>query len=418
MSLAAPPATNLSVDGARFWRTIEESAAIGTGPEGGLRRLALGDADAQMRRVFVGWCEAQGYAVTVDRMGNIFARREGSDPSLPPVTIGSHLDTQAAGGRFDGIVGVLGGLEVLRTLDDLGIETRRPIELIDWTNEEGARFTPPMLASAAFAGVYPLDWALGRSDDAGHTLGAELQRIGFAGEAPVGGRALDSYFELHIEQGPRLEAEGFQVGLVTGAYVARGMIVKVDGENAHSGPTAMHRRRNAIVGAAMVAVAANEVGWRYAWCDAKSTVARLEAWPNKPGILSDEAKVFLDFRSPDAETTAQMEAEIRAALPDCARRSQCEIAVAEDWTFGDLKFDAGLLELVRGTAERLQIPLLELPSQAGHDAYHMSKVCPTVLIFTPCKDGITHNEKEDTTLEDQLPGLNVLLNAVVERAGR
>jgi N-carbamoyl-L-amino-acid hydrolase len=259
---------------------------------------------------------------------------------------------------------------------------------------------------------------LGREDDAGITVGHELERLGFAGPAAVGGRPLDSYFEIHIEQGPRLEAEGFQVGLVTGAYVARGMIVKVDGENAHSGPTSMHRRRNAIVGASMVAVAANEVGWRYSWCDAKATVARLEAWPNKPGIISDEARVFLDFRSPDLATTQAMEAEIRAALPDCARRSQCEIAVQEDWTFGDLKFDEGLLELVRGTAGRLGIPLLELPSQAGHDAYNLSKVCPTVLIFTPCKDGITHNEAEDTTLEDQLPGLNVLLNAVVERAGR
>ncbi|WP_375594595.1 Zn-dependent hydrolase [Algihabitans albus] len=408
--------TNLSVNGSRFWETIAASAAIGTGPEGGLRRLALDDADREMRDRFIAWCEEADYSVTVDRLGNLFARRPGRDESLPPVLIGSHLDTQAAGGRFDGIVGVLGGLEVLRSLDDLGIETQRPVEVVNWTNEEGARFTPPMLSSAVFAGLRELEWALAREDDAGVTVGAELDRIGYAGPAPVGGRALDSYFEIHIEQGPRLEAEGFQVGLVTGAYVARGMILKIDGENAHSGPTAMHLRQNAIVGAAMAAVAVNDVGWRYSWCDGKSTVARLEAWPNKPGILSDEARLFIDFRSPDAETTAKMEAEIRAALPEAARRSQCRIEVAEDWTFGDLAFDPDLLTLVRETAGRLEVPLLELPSQAGHDAYNLSKLCPTVLIFTPCKGGITHNEKEDTTLEDQLPGLNVLLNAVVERA--
>ncbi len=420
MSTSASSAarTNLSVNGSRFWDTIEVSAGIGTGPEGGLRRLALGESDREMRDRFIAWCEAAGYGVTIDRLGNVFARRPGTDDSLPPVVIGSHLDTQAAGGRFDGIVGVLGGLEVLRSLDDLGIETRRPVEVVNWTNEEGARFTPPMLSSSVFAGLRELDWALAREDDAGVTVGAELARIGYAGQAPVGGRALDSYFEIHIEQGPRLEAEGFPVGLVTGAYVARGMVIKVDGENAHSGPTAMQLRQNALVGAAMVAVAVNEVGWRYSWCDAKSTVARLEAWPNKPGILSDEAKVFVDFRSPDAETTARMEAEIRAALPDAARRSQCRIEVAEDWTFGDLAFDTELLDLVRDTARRLEVPLLELPSQAGHDAYNLSKLCPTVLIFTPCKGGVTHNEKEDTTLEEQLPGLNVLLNAVVERAGR
>lgn len=408
--------TNLTIDAARFWRTIEESAAIGTGPKGGLRRLALGAADGEMRRLFRQWGEAAGHRVTVDRLGNMFVRRVGTDPTAAPVLIGSHLDTQAAGGRYDGIVGVLAGLEVLRSLDDLGMETARPIEVVNWTNEEGARFTPPMMSSAVFAGRQTLDWALARTDDDGVTVAEALAELDMAGEAPVGGRPIDSYFELHIEQGPELEAAGVPVGIVTGGYVARGMRIAVTGDNAHSGPTAMHKRRNALVGASMVAVAVNEIGWRHAHVDGKATIARLEAWPNKPGILSSEATLFIDFRSPTAESTAAMEEEVRACLPDCARRSQCAIEIAEDWTFGGPAFDEGLMALCRTTATRLGIETLDLKSQAGHDAYNLSHLCPSVLLFSPCVDGVSHNEGEATTLADQVPGITVLLNAVAARA--
>ncbi len=410
--------TNLKIDPERFWQTIEASAAIGTGPQGGLRRLALGKADAEMRALFARWCEDGGYALTTDRLGNMFARRDGTESDLPPVLIGSHLDTQAAGGRYDGIVGVLAGLEVLRSLDELGVETKRPIEIVDWTNEEGARFTPPMMASSVFAGRQTLDWALARTDDDGVTVADALESQGLAGEAPVGGRSVDSYFELHIEQGPELEAAGVPVGIVTGGYVARGMRLAVTGDNAHSGPTPMHKRRNAIVGASMVAVAVNEIGWRYAHADGKATVARIEAWPNKPGILSSEASLFIDFRSPDRETTAAMEGEVRASLSDCARRSQCDVEIAEDWTFGGPDFDPGLMDLCRKTAERLGIATMDLMSQAGHDAYHLSHLCPSVLLFSPCEDGISHNEREATSLADQVPGVTLLLNAVAERANR
>lgn len=408
--------TNLKIDAARFWDTIEASAAIGVGRQGGLRRLALDAADAEMRRLFIRWGEAAGYGVTVDRLGDIFLHRAGADDSLAPVLIGSHLDTQAAGGRYDGIVGVLAGLEVLRSLDDLGVETRRPVEVVNWTNEEGARFTPPMMASQVFAGRQTEDWALARTDDDGVTVAEALESAGFTGEAPVGGRPIDSYFELHIEQGPELEAAGVPVGIVTGGYVARGMRLSIQGDNAHSGPTPMHKRRNALVGAATAAVAVDEIGWRYAHADGKATIARLEAWPNKPGILSSEATLFIDFRSPDAETTAAMEAEVRAALPDCARRSRTEIAIAEDWTFGGPAFDPTLMDLCRETARRLGIETLDLMSQAGHDAYHLSHLCPSVLLFTPCEGGVSHNEREATTLEAQAPGVTLLLNAVAARA--
>jgi len=408
----------IAIDGERLWSTLMASAEIGKGPRGGLSRLTLSPADGEVRDLFARWCAEGGYPVTVDRLGNMFARRAGRDDALPPVVIGSHLDTQAAGGRFDGILGVLAGLEVLRALDDQGIETRRPIEVVNWTNEEGGRFPPPMLCSGVFAGIHDLDWALGRVDEEGVTVAEALNAIGYAGDAPVGGRALDSYFEIHIEQGPALYENGVKLGLVTGTYLARGMRIEVEGVNAHSGPTPMARRRNALVGAATVALEVDRIGLAYADRDGKSTVARLEAWPNKPGIISDRATLFVDFRTPDPALTDAMEAEIRAALPGCAERSRTDIAVGDAWTFGTPIFNSDLQDLVRATAADQGVDLMELRSQAGHDAYHIAHVAPTVLLFTPCDEGISHNEAENTSLEDQLPGIQVLAEAVVARANR
>lgn len=408
----------IPINGARFWSTIEASAEIGKGPRGGLARLTLSPADGEVRDLFATWCTDAGYALTVDRLGNMFARRRGTHDTLPPVMIGSHLDTQAAGGRFDGITGVLSGLEILRALDDQGIETKRPIELVNWTNEEGGRFPPPMLCSGVFAGIHDLDWALSQTDEDGVTVAEALTAIGYAGDAAVGGREIDSYFEIHIEQGPALDAAGVKIGLVTGTYLARGMRIEVEGVNAHSGPTPMDRRRNALVGAATVAVEVDRIGLKYADKDAKSTVARLEAWPNKPGIISDRATLFVDFRAPDPEVTEAMEAEIRGALSDCARRSRTDIAVGDAWTFGTPVFDPGLQDLVRQTAADQGVDLMELKSQAGHDAYNIARIAPTVLLFTPCDEGISHNEAENTSLEDQLPGIQVLAEAVVARANR
>lgn len=413
MSRNAPP-----IDGDRFWSTIMASAEIGRGPRGGLARLTLSEADGRMRDLFRRWAEQAGYGVTVDRLGNTFVRRPGTDPTLPPVLVGSHLDTQAAGGRFDGILGVMAGLEILRSLDDAGIATRRPIEVVNWTNEEGGRFPPPMLCSGVFAGLHDLDWALARTDQAGITVAEALEAIEWAGEAPVGGREIDSYFEIHIEQGPQLWEAGIPLGIVVAPYLARGMRIEVTGENAHSGPTPMARRRNALVGAAAVALAVNRVGHDYADREGKSTVARIEASPNIPGIISDRATLFVDFRSPDPRLTAEMEERIRASLPGCAADTNTEVAVADAWTFGETSFDPGLIALVRRTAEDLGVPCREMMSQAGHDAYHIARIAPAVLLFTPCDEGISHNEAESTCLEDQLPGLQVLHAAVLARANR
>ncbi|MEQ9138240.1 MAG: Zn-dependent hydrolase [Thalassobaculum sp.] len=406
------------IDGDRFWSTIAASAEIGTGPRGGLARLTLSKDDGRMRDLFRSWAEEAGYGVTVDRLGNTFVRRGGSADSLPPGQDGTHLHTQAAGGRFDGILGVMAGLEILRALDDAGIATRRAIEVVNWTNEEGGRFPPPMLCSGVFAGIHDLDWALSRTDQAGTTVAEALDAIGWAGDAPVGGRQIDSYFEIHIEQGPQLWEAGLPLGIVTAPYLARGLRIEVTGENAHSGPTPMARRRNALVGAAAVALAVDRVGHDYAGRDGKSTVARLEASPNIPGIISDRATLFVDFRSPDPRLTAEMEERIRASLPGCAADTNTEVAVADAWTFGETSFDPGLIELVRRTADDLGVPYREMMSQAGHDAYHIARVAPAVLLFTPCDEGISHNEAENTRLEDQLPGLQVLFGAVLARADR
>ena len=410
--------TSPTIDAARFWSTVMRSGEIGPGKAGGLRRLALTDADKEMRDLFVTWCTEAGCTVTTDRVGNIFARRPGTDDHLPPVLMGSHLDTQVAGGKYDGIVGVLAGLEVLRTLDDRRVRTKRSLELVCWTNEEGARFTPPMVASGAFAGVFDVDWVLGLRDDDGKEFGAELRRIGYDGKTAVGGRAIDAYFELHIEQGPILDAEAIPVGIVVGGYATRGMHVDVHGETAHAGPTPMDRRRNALVGAAMLAVAVNDVGWKYHATEGKATVARVIAWPNKAGILSEYAQLTCDVRHAERDVADRMRDEIKAAIPECARRANVEMRVAGEWQFGNERFDPGCIRLILEAARELDVAHRDILSQAGHDAYYMSRIAPTAMIFTPCRDGISHNEAEHAERDATSPGVNVLLHAVLARANR
>ena len=415
---ASPAIADLRIDADRFWQTVQRSAEIGIGRPGGLARVALTDVDKQMRDEFCAWCVAAGLAITVDQVGNIFARRSGRDEALAPVVLGSHLDTQINGGRYDGIVGVLAALEVVRTLNDAGVATRRAIEVAVWTNEEGARFSPPMVGSAAFAGVHELDWVYARRADDGATIGEELERIGYRGDAPVGGRTLDSYLELHIEQGPMLDAAGIPVGVVTHGYTAHGFVIDVHGETAHTGPWPMDKRKNALVGAAMLAVAVNDIGWKYHASGGKGTAARIHAWPNRPGILSDYAQFTGDVRHDDPAVADAMRSEFMAALADCSRRSNCDMTVFDEWHWGADIFDRTMVTLVRDSARSLGVPTLDIASQAGHDAYHLAKVAPTAMIFTPCKDGITHNNGEHASLAQTVPGINVLLHAALSRANR
>jgi beta-ureidopropionase / N-carbamoyl-L-amino-acid hydrolase len=407
----------LKANGQRLWETLMRSGEIGPGRAGGLCRLPLTDADKTMRDQFVRWCEEANCRVSVDRLGNIFARRAGEDESLAPVLMGSHLDTQVAGGKYDGILGVLSGLEVVRTLNDGNVRTRRPIEVVCWTNEEGARFQPPMMCSGAFAGVHDIDWILACRDDDGCVFGEELARIGYDGSEPVGGRDIDAYFELHIEQGPELEQRGIPLGIVCGGYFTRGLVIEIQGENAHSGPTPMDKRKNALVGAAMMIVAANDIGWQH-HPPGKSTSARIIVWPNKPGILPDYAQVTVDFRHPDRATTLAMEAAMKTAIKECCARANVTAQLVQSWEFGNEVFDEECMALAKNAAEELHVPYQEMLSQAGHDAYHMTRIAPTALLFSPCKDGITHNENEHIELDYTVPAVNVLLHTVLARANR
>jgi len=412
------PEQQFAIDVERLWKTIERSAEIGIGRPGGLARLTLTDDDRRMREQFRDWCVEAGLKVSVDGVGNMFARRAGRDDSLPPVVMGSHLDTQFNGGRFDGILGVLAGLEVMRTLNDNAVTTKRPLEIAMWTNEEGARFSPPMLGSAAFAGVHPVDWIRARKADDGATVGDELARIGFDGDAAVGGRSLDCYFELHIEQGPELDARRVPVGVVTHGYSVYGFIVDIVGETAHTGPWPMDKRKNALVAGSMLAVGINDIGWRYAESGGKATAARLITWPNKPGILSDQGQFTGDVRHADPAIAKRMRDEFLTVIDDTRARSLCDLKLFDEWHWGADIFDRSMVDLVRDTAAALGISSFDLPSQAGHDSYHVAKVCPTAMIFTPCKDGITHNNNESATKSDTEPGVNVLLHAVLARANR
>jgi beta-ureidopropionase / N-carbamoyl-L-amino-acid hydrolase len=407
---------NLKVDGERLWASLMELAAIGATAKGGVCRLAASDLDGEARRLFIRWCEAAGCIVTVDAVGNIFARRPGRTPDLPPVVTGSHLDTQPTGGKFDGAYGVMAGLEIVRTLNDLGYETEAPIEVVAWTNEEGSRFSPAMTGSGAFAGVFDLAYALGRPDNiTGATLGAELARIGFAGSAPVGGRPVGAYFEAHIEQGPILEANGNVIGVVTDAQGQRWYEVTVTGQEAHAGTTPMPRRQDALVGAARMIDAVNRIGHAHAPL-ARSTVGFVQVGPNSRNTIPGRVFFTVDFRHPEDAVLTRMDRELRAACAAAASAAQVEARVDEFWYFPPTPFAPSLVGTVRDAAIAQGYLQQKIVSGAGHDAVYMARVAPSAMVFVPSPGGISHNEIEDAKPDDLAAGCNVLLNALLESA--
>ena len=407
---------NLGINGDRLWQSLMEMAKIGATEKGGVCRLALSDLDKAGRQLFIRWCEQAGCTVSVDRMGNIFARRPGRNPKLAPVLAGSHLDTQPTGGRFDGVYGVLAGLEVIRTLNDLDYATEAPIEVVCWTNEEGSRFSPPMVGSGVFAGVFDLAYALERPDNVtGVKLGAELERIGFAGPGPVGGREVAAYFEAHIEQGPILEDQQKPVGVVTGAQGQRWYEITVTGQEAHAGPTPMRKRRDALVGSARMIDAVNRIGLAHS-PHACATVGFVQVSPNSRNTIPGRVFFTVDFRHPEDAVLTHMDKELRAACAEIAGTTGLEVEVKEFWYFPPTPFDKSCVASVRKATETLGYPHMDIISGAGHDAVYMARVAPTAMIFVPCVGGISHNEIEDAKPEDLAKGCAVLLNAVLERA--
>jgi N-carbamoyl-L-amino-acid hydrolase len=406
---------NLRVDGQRLWKSLMEMAQIGATEKGGVCRLALTDLDKQSRDLFIEWCEAAGCRVAVDPVGNIFARRPGRDNHLPPVVAGSHLDSQPTGGKFDGAYGVLAALEVLRTLNDGAVETEAPVEVVVWTNEEGSRFAPAMMGSGAFAGLFPVDEILAATDVDGKTFGEELERIGYTGQ-PFGKPNVCAYFEAHIEQGPILEAEEKTIGVVTGAQGQRWYEITLTGMEAHAGPTPMARRRDALVGAADVVRTVNRIGHDFQ-PDACATVGMMQVHPNSRNVIPGRVFLTVDFRHPDDARLAEMDTTLRAEAAEIAERCKLDLDLKQILDFPATPFDAGCIEAVRNGAERFGYGHRDIVSGAGHDAVYVAKIAPAGMIFVPCEDGISHNEIENATQEDLTAGCQVLLHAVLEKAG-
>ena len=388
---------------------------IGPGVAGGNNRQTLTDDDAKGRELFKSWCEKEGLAMGLDTMGNMFARREGTDPNALPVMVGSHLDTQPTGGKYDGVLGVLGGLEIIRTLNDLDIKTKHPIEIVNWTNEEGTRFAPPMLSSGVFASMHTEEWAYNREDSEGKKFGDELKRIGWRGEEPVGERKLHAFYELHIEQGPILEDENVDIGVVTHGQGLNWLQVTLVGKESHTGSTPMPKRVNAGLGMARITQLVDEIALSHA-PHAVGAIGHIDVYPNSRNIIPGKVVFTVDFRHPNKEVIQDMEDRMRKGAADIAEKIGLTMDIEKVGNFDPVEFDKDCVEKVRDAAKTLGYSHMNIVSGAGHDACWINRVAPTAMIMCPCVDGLSHNEAEEITKEWSTAGADVLFHAVVNTA--
>ena len=406
---------NLKLDGDRLWQSLMDMAKIGPGVAGGNNRQTLTDEDAEGRELFKKWCLKENLKMGLDSMGNMFAERPGSEPDLLPVYVGSHLDTQPTGGKYDGVLGVLGALEMVRTLNDLKIKTRRPIVIVNWTNEEGTRFAPPMMASGVFAGMHTQDWAYGRTDADGKKFGDEIQRIGWIGDEKVGARKMHAFFELHIEQGPILEAENKDIGVVTHGQGLNWLQVTLTGRESHTGSTPMPMRLNAGLGMARITELVHTIAMKNQ-PEAVGAVGHCDVYPNSRNIIPGKCVFTIDFRSPSFDTQESMEKELREGAENIAKELKLELEIEKAGHFDPVTFDENCVAAVRNAAERLGYSHRNLISGAGHDACWINKVAPAAMVMCPCVDGLSHNEAEDISKDWASAGANVLFQAVLETA--
>ncbi len=407
--------SELRINGQRLWQSLMEMAAIGTTAGGGCNRQALTREDKLGRDLFIRWCKNADCTVTVDEMGNIFARREGRNPALPPVITGSHLDTQPTGGKFDGVYGVLAGLEVMRTLQEQDIRTETPLEVVVWTNEEGARFSPAMIGSGVWSGVFDLDYAWQRTDKTGITLKQALESIGYNGDVPAKARPVKAALELHIEQGPILEQEQLPVGVLTGIQGMYWFDLTLEGQPCHAGPTPMNRRRDPFMGLSSIiqqlyALAETHAPW------ARVTFGDIRAEPGARNTVPERLILAVDLRHPNKSVLDAMENAFRQIAAEECGRVGLAYSIREEWRLPPVSFDPLCINAVRHAVKRLDYPAMEMVSGAGHDAGYLAGVAPTGMIFVPCEKGLSHNEAENATPEDLEAGCNVLLHAMLDLA--
>lgn len=407
--------TELTINGARLWQSLMDLAKIGATAKGGVCRLALTDLDKQGRDLVVGWAKEAGLEITTDKIGNVFMRRKGRNNALAPVVTGSHIDTQPTGGKFDGNYGVLAGLEVVRTLNDKGIETEAPIEVVFWTNEEGSRFVPVMMGSGVFAGAFSLETAYAAKDTSGRTVQAELERIGYVGTEEPGKHPIGAYFEAHIEQGPVLEDAGKTIGVVKGVLGLRWYDCVVQGMEAHAGPTPMPLRKDALQVATKIMQEVVAIANRYPPYG-RGTVGFVEVFPNSRNVIPGRVKFSIDLRNVDSERLDAMDREIRAFIEQTSKSTGLPISIEQVSYFAPCPFEKGCVDAVASGAAKFGYSSMEVVSGAGHDAVYMARLAPAGMIFIPCKDGISHNEIEDTLPEQVEAGCNVLLHAMIDRA--
>jgi len=400
----------LKVDGERLWQSLMDLASIGATPRGGVKRITLTDLD---RDRFVEWCKAAGMSIRVDAIGNIFARRPGTDDSLPPVMTGSHLDTQPSGGKFDGAYGVLAGLEVVRRLNELGIRTRAPIEVAAWTNEEGSRFVPTMMGSGVFTAVYAAEKMHAQKDVDGISVGDALNAIGYKGDAKP--FKVGAYFEAHIEQGPVLENTKTTIGAVQGALGQRWFDVEVTGQDSHAGPTPMELRKDALLAASRLVIEVNRVARTYP-DNARATVGHLRVSPNSRNVVPGAVSMTLDVRNAKDETLLAMVEDLRKTAKAIEVECRVAIDVKEVLYFAPSHFDPKLVDSVRASAKALGLSCRDIVSGAAHDAVYLNRVAPTAMIFVPCEGGLSHNELENARPDEIAAGASVLINAMVAAA--
>jgi len=406
---------NLRVDGGRLWSSLMTMAQIGATTHGGCNRQSLTDEDKKGRDLFVEWARATGCTVTVDAVGNIFAAREGTEPDAEPVLMGSHLDTQPTGGRFDGVYGVMAGLEVMRVLEDHGVRLRRTVEVASWTNEEGCRFVPAMLGSGVVAGTYTQEFAYERRDKSGLSFGQELERIGYRGTAPAKARRFRAMFEAHIEQGPILENVNATIGVVTGIQGAYWLDVTLEGVACHAGPTPMDLRRDPWRAATPIIELAFSIAEANApW--GRATIGDLKVSPGARNTVPERLVVAVDLRHPDRNVLENMVATFREQVTRHAARARIDARIEQIWHMPATAFDAELIRMIDRVAQDLGFARAPIVSGAGHDSLHTAQFAPTAMIFVPCAGGLSHNEAESAKPSDLEAGANVLLQSVLRVA--